>query len=43
MDESWRYDDGGHDHHGTHIETQWTERNSQGSRAYTMDKNFFEI
>ena len=43
MDKSWRDDDGNHNHHGTHIETQWTERNSQGSMADTIDKNLFAI
>ena len=43
MDKSWRNDDGNHNHHGTRIETQWAERNSQGSMADTTDKNLFAI
>ena len=43
MDESWGNDNGNHNHHGTHIETQWAERNSQGSMADTTDKNLFAI
>ena len=39
MDEFWRDDDGNHNHHGTHM----TKRNSQGSRADTIDKNLFAI
>ena len=42
MDEFWRDDDGNHNHHGTHIE-EMTKRNSQGSRADTIDKNLFAI
>ena len=41
MDESWGNDDGNHNHHGTHIETQWAERKTQGSMADTTDKNLF--
>ena len=43
MDESWGNDDGNHNHHGTHIKTQWAERNSQGLMADTTDKNLFAI
>ena len=43
MDESRRYDNGYNNHHGTRIETQWAERNSQESMAYTTDKNLFVI
>ena len=43
MDESRGYDNGYYNHHGTRIETQWAERNSQGSMADTTDKNLFAI
>ena len=43
MDESWRDDNGNHHHHGTRVETQWAENNSQGSRAATIDENLFAI
>ena len=43
MDESRGYDNGYYNPHGPRIETQWAERNSQGSMADTTDKNLFVI
>ena len=42
MDEFWWNDNGDHNHHGTHIE-KMTKRNSQGSRANTINKDLFAI
>ena len=41
MEKSGGNDNGNHNHHGTHIETQWAERKTQGSMADTKDKNLF--